>query len=247
MPKGRFAENLVGKSYGLLTVIQRVGNNEKGESLWKCGCSCGKEKIISGVKLRVGQYKSCGCMTGKNFHTGYGVTFIDEIGNRYGKLVVLSRVEDGKRFKWLCKCDCGNTTKVSSSNLKNANKGIKSCGCLYRLPNKQDSAFNALYYTYKKSAQIRNLMWNLSKDDVAHLSKQNCHYCNAIPQNKIHASHCVSEYIYNGIDRVNNSKGYELNNCVPCCKNCNRAKMTMPIDQFKSLIFSIYEHWANKK
>lgn len=35
-----------------------------------------------------------------------------------------------------------------------------------------------------------------------------------------------SEYIYNGIDRVDNAVGYILENCIPCCEFCNKAKGT---------------------
>ena len=54
---------------------------------------------------------------------------INIIGNRYGHLVVLERVENSK-FKaaqYLCKCDCGNTTISSSNALRTGHK--KSCGC----------------------------------------------------------------------------------------------------------------------
>lgn len=56
--------------------------------------------------------------------------FKDLTGNRYGKLTVVKRVyKDGERkTHWLCKCDCGNETVVSSDNLKNGH--TKSCGCL---------------------------------------------------------------------------------------------------------------------
>ena len=32
------------------------------------------------------------------------------------------------------------------------------------------------------------------------------------------------DYIYNGLDRIDPSKGYELTNIVTCCENCNRLK-----------------------
>ena len=55
---------------------------------------------------------------------------IDLTGQRFGRLVVLQRVgntNDG-HAKWLCQCDCGNTTEVASNVLKKGN--TKSCGCL---------------------------------------------------------------------------------------------------------------------
>lgn len=56
------------------------------------------------------------------------------VGNRYGRLVVLSVVDSEAGTdvptKWLCKCDCGNTTEVRGCNLKSG--GTLSCGCLRR-------------------------------------------------------------------------------------------------------------------
>ena len=50
-------------------------------------------------------------------------------GDRYGRLFVINRQpspDSGSR--WLCQCDCGNTTIVRASTLKNGT--TKSCGCL---------------------------------------------------------------------------------------------------------------------
>lgn len=56
--------------------------------------------------------------------------FIDETGNRYGRLVVLKRAENNKNTKayWLCRCDCGNETVVRGSSLRYGS--TRSCGCL---------------------------------------------------------------------------------------------------------------------
>ena len=59
--------------------------------------------------------------------------FIDLTGQRFGKLIVIKRVEDyispmgDKQVQWLCKCDCGRKTIVASNNLKN--KHCTSCRC----------------------------------------------------------------------------------------------------------------------
>ena len=57
-------------------------------------------------------------------------TFLDLTGKRFGKLVAIS-YSSGSRHNegvWLCKCDCGKDTFVSSANLRTGN--TKSCGCL---------------------------------------------------------------------------------------------------------------------
>jgi hypothetical protein len=54
------------------------------------------------------------------------------------------------------------------------------------------------------------------------------------------------EYAYNGIDRVDNFKGYEIDNCVPCCYICNYAKRDMSKDQFLAWVKRIYMNQYRK-
>ena len=53
------------------------------------------------------------------------------IGQRIGKLVVVSPAPRNKykHLMWECKCDCGNTCIVTQSNLKRS-KPTQSCGCI---------------------------------------------------------------------------------------------------------------------
>jgi hypothetical protein len=57
--------------------------------------------------------------------------FIDETGNRYGRLTVIERVSyEGKNVgaKWKCKCDCGGFNEVFGGKLRDG--GTLSCGCI---------------------------------------------------------------------------------------------------------------------
>lgn len=58
---------------------------------------------------------------------------IDLTGQRFGKLVVTLEAGKNKQgqYFWLCKCDCGNTTRVNMSNLR---RGQISCGCHKGMP-----------------------------------------------------------------------------------------------------------------
>jgi len=57
---------------------------------------------------------------------------INETGNRYGRLLVVERVENDKfeQAQWLCRCDCGNTTVITGTRLRRGE--VNSCGCLRR-------------------------------------------------------------------------------------------------------------------
>jgi len=55
---------------------------------------------------------------------------VNRIGKRYGRLEVLKRAKKNKdnHACWICRCDCGTITIVSSALL--ANGHTRSCGCL---------------------------------------------------------------------------------------------------------------------
>lgn len=57
---------------------------------------------------------------------------IDLTGQRFGRLVVIGRVENSTdgRARWTCACDCGNKCVVVGTKLRSGEK--KSCGCLMR-------------------------------------------------------------------------------------------------------------------
>jgi 5-methylcytosine-specific restriction endonuclease McrA len=89
----------------------------------------------------------------------------------------------------------------------------------------------------------RVIEWDLVIDDLIVLTQQPCWYCGALPANKMRRRHrrtlaagVVREYHHNlnwnGLDRVDNSRGYTVDNVVTCCATCNRAKGTMTAGEF---------------
>lgn len=56
---------------------------------------------------------------------------LDLMGQQYGRLKVIKRSENKNgRVAWLCKCDCGNETIVTSNSLRRGD--TISCGCYRR-------------------------------------------------------------------------------------------------------------------
>lgn len=123
--------DLTGQKFHEWTVLERDKNAKPGTAKWICQCSCGNIKSVAGSTLRNGTSKSCGCKKIEKSRENNG-TFINEIGNRYGKLVVIAKDEElsiqKHRAQWICKCDCGNYKTVSSKCLRDGK--TKSCGCL---------------------------------------------------------------------------------------------------------------------
>lgn len=163
----------------------------------------------------------------------------DLTGKRIQNLTVISYngIKNGNR-SWLCKCDCGNEVIRSTSYL-NTNKAT-SCGCEHssRISNRMlkniSASFNSLYLSYKHKANDRKLPFELTKDEFFILVKKNCHYCGVEPRQikRTQTKYINEPFIYNGIDRINNSIGYDINNCVSCCGVCNQAKHTMTQKEF---------------
>ncbi len=103
---------------------------------------------------------------------------------------------------------------------------------------------------YRTNARVGHRAWNLLDSHFYRLLVQDCFYCGAAPLKRHIHNHgsnkrTVSEP-YNGIDRVDNTKGYILNNVVTCCKNCNMMKAALTQTQFLTNVKRIYEFLMNK-
>ena len=126
----------------------------------------------------------------------------------------------------------------------------KSCGCL-RKENanklqKGIASFNVLYSTYQRNANKRDINFNLTKDTFKNIVTQNCFYCGAEPSNVIKNKY-NGDYIYNGIDRVDSSGGYFINNVVPCCSLCNQFKWSQGAEDFLTWVEQVYNHSVKRK
>jgi hypothetical protein len=85
---------------------------------------------------------------------------------------------------------------------------------------------NPLFVQYKQNANKRNLSFELTEEQFNNINSNPCHYCGGMNE-YVRLSHKG-----NGIDRKNNSIGYTLENSVPCCTICNRAKRDMDYEDF---------------
>lgn len=87
-----------------------------------------------------------------------------------------------------------------------------------------------LYFTYQESAKKRGHSFNLSIAQFFWLTQQPCVYCGAEPMQL--AGTKAKPFFYNGVDRIQNDRGYEVGNCAPCCGVCNHMKYTQGPSDF---------------
>ena len=80
----------------------------------------------------------------------------NEVGNRYGRLLVLERAENDSKGNayWICRCDCGNITKVRGTQLRYK---TRSCGCLQKEKIKQIGLNNFKNLTGKRFGKLEVL------------------------------------------------------------------------------------------
>ena len=180
----------------------------------------------------------------------------DLTGNRYGKLVAI-RIDhhDFNRhcIYWLCKCDCGKETVVRSASLTNGK--AKSCSCFRsercstlseKMPNSQ-AYINEIFRSYKYGARTRNLEFSLSVEQLRSIISLNCFYCGEAPSKPRKTTNKFGAICVNGIDRIDNSKGYTLENSVPCCDKCNHAKKNYYYGEFIDWVKRAADHLNAKE
>lgn len=188
----------------------------------------------------------------------------NHIGQRVGVLTIVAPVlnrKNGAKLKhpasWVVECDCGKQKIVNSSSLR-ITLGIKWLSCSvnckakqYRLPS-GESMKRVEFSVTRDNAKLRGLEFNLTLEQFDSIVTRPCNYCG------IEYSKEVGDYRFGsknqwkphgtykccGIDRVDNDRGYVLDNCVPCCKICNYAKKGLTESQFKNHIAKIYHHFV---
>jgi hypothetical protein len=158
---------------------------------------------------------------------------IDLTGQQFGKLTAIKRNGTNKQGKalWLFRCECGNQKTVPAEKVKRPKDPIRSCGCIRANENKGFMAMaNQVFFDYNDG--------DLTLQQFYEMSQLDCYYCGAKPANQ--RNRYGKSFIYNGLDRLNNSLPHNLNNCVPCCWKCNQMKKATNVEEFIQHITTIY-------
>lgn len=219
--------DLTGRKYNLLTVIEKVGKNNRGEQLWRCSCVCGGVAIRKSANLLNAHAKSCGCLR-------RGVAREKLEGRKFNKLTILSYVGRDKFRSSLyeCICECGNKTKVKAENLKTGK--TKSCGCLIFKPKNPE-------LTLEEKEKAR---WIPGYADWALAVKEKCN-CKCFVCDKRSPARSIAHHIYNYKD--NPSLRLDINNGACLCKSCHQVFHILFSRRFNNLqqlkeLRKFYEH-----
>lgn len=237
-------ENLTGKVFGRLTVIEITDKRTDQSIVWKCMCVCGKEHFVNTKRLNKGSVKSCGCLMHDSSNKSRNFKGEDLTGKIFGKLKVIeySYSDKFQHRKWKCKCECGNISYPDTGQL-NSGKCL-SCGCMsYNSGNRK----GALVYNYSGYEDITGTKWNsirsnaktrqldffITKEDVWEvLIKQNnlCALSNLPISFKDKTA---------SVDRIDSKRHYTLDNIQIVHKDVNRIKSDLELSYFLYLCKAI--------
>lgn len=247
-----------------IEVLNRIGTAKSGASVWLCRCKAGHEFTTQGTKIKSGNIKCQKCNVKPNalkeiLPIPKESSFEDYSGYEFNSFVINNRVKNkgnDRHTYWLCKCkNCGEEIVRSSARIKKGTPVCYNCKEINRkkpfkpLSTRKDPnqvALNLCYCRYKKTAKRRNLEFTLTQEQFKNIVFKNCGYCGDAPSN-CQKSNTGGSFIYNGIDRIDNSKGYNYENCAPCCIKCNYMKHTTSVESFIERVEKIYHNFIINK
>ena len=224
----------VGEKKGELTI---VGKSEVGWR-WYAECSCGNiRKDIAAWDWRndPNAFNRCSdCNSPQEL----------VVGATYGLATIIGVIFDKNgRRKYECVCQCGNKIRPKSGSvLVDNGSGCRSCRAKNRVKDQKASMINRVLGKYRNSANKRGKIFNLSPEDVSSIIFTRCFYCNS-ESSMVDSKTNIS---YNGIDRVDSSIGYEVENCRPCCTDCNFAKNSMSEENFYLWVERIFNNLKDR-
>lgn len=153
------------------------------------------------------------------------MTFPIAAGETYGALTVLRIGRNQKGRRAYCRCACG---REHDADARRVYLGLTTrCQRCANSPayGELESHVRRQFINYRGGAARRGYDHQLSLDEFRTVYLRDCFYCGRAPAK--------------GIDRRDNTIGYLLANCVPCCKNCNLAKRDMTESDFLAWIARI--------
>lgn len=181
-------------------------------------------------------------------------TVIDLTGKIFGRLTVLKRtMNNGKRPKWSCICNCGKEVAVLGESLRSGN--TSSCGCFHREQlaenNRINNTTHGLTHTrlYRTWSGMKRRCYKIDDKDFCRYGERGITIC--------------KEWLYdfrafydwamaNGykenltIDRINNAGDYEPDNCKwATVKMQNNNRRTNHLIAFNGKTQNI-KQWADE-
>lgn len=203
--------DITGQKFGRLTAVEITNKRSKsGDAYWKCLCDCGNYTTVPKSRVSSGNVQSCGCLVGELASERLKAWTPEErrdrakkdiTGQRFGRLIAIkpTKQKDGTNIVWEMKCDCGDTTYVSTANLGDDKRKTKSCGCLHRdviFKDLKGQRFGRLVATEEDGHIGNRIAWeclcdcgNTTRVDGGHLKSGGTRSCGCIVEEMVGKNH----------------------------------------------------------
>ena len=99
-----------------------------------------------------------------------------------------------------------------------------------------------MWTNYKAGSKKRGINFDIDREVFEDLIQSPCYYCGK----KVKYIESLDTSSFNGVDRVENHRGYEKDNVVSCCSTCNFAKHTLPQQEFIEMCQRVANHQKEK-
>jgi hypothetical protein len=178
------------------------------------------------------------------------------IGQRHGKLVIIGEAERHRTYKanghvkavirkFICKCDCGATLEVMSTNLRGKARG---CGCGrikhgygvgwtrgYNAKSKHEVPWFFLWKHARDRAKEKGLEFTITPEHVHNAMVERCPVLDVElkPLDKSYWDASPS------LDRIDSSKGYTPENIWVISARANRIKSDATLGELKRLVAAL--------
>jgi hypothetical protein len=167
--------------------------------------------------------------------TGGNVKNVDISGQIFGRLTVIERILDDSTNKaiWKCQCECGNIHNVARGSLL---QGLtKSCGCLQfdRMYKGHKGLSGKYWYRVLRGAKKRNLNIAITIEDAWNQFEKQNKKCALTGVDITLTSKFKGDTA--SLDRIDSTKGYEINNIQWTHKDINLMKSNIPERDFIKL------------
>lgn len=155
------------------------------------------------------------------------------------------------RNQWECLCKCGDVFSKEETEIRKilkAGKIVQCRKCAIKANTEKRTLPSNLgekrrvYLTYKNNARTRNLNFNLSEEEFYEIITKSCYYCGKEPYVHNGKPRNGAPFIRTGIDRIFSTKGYNIDNTISCCTDCNWMKKDTPQQEFINHIEKIYNN-----
>lgn len=189
-----YKELHVGDVLHKFTLLKCLGSGNYGDELWLCECKCGNKVSVSSFQLLNGLLSCKKCSR----------KYRDLEGQTFDKLTAILYCGKGR---WICSCECGKLTRVSSYDLC---RGTRTrCSSCAQIDDLRGKMFG--YWKVLSRAESRNghILWNcictkcgtkrkVFADSLKRPHTLSCGCCTAETLREYHTTHGMTKTrIYN--------------------------------------------------